>query len=273
LRRRLAIVVLLAWIAVPARAVAAPPVVTPIARADMATVGASAAELGDPATGEPTALGRAIAQAKKAPTSALQLALILAIASLAPALVLTCTCFARFAIVFSFLRTGLATQGAPPSQVLVGVSLFMTFFVMAPVAAQIHERAVVPYMDGTINERQALELGAPPLRAFMLKRTRQEDLALFYQVSSAPRPRNMDDVPLRIAIPAFVLSELGTAFRMGLVVLLPFLIIDMVVATILMSLGMIMLPPVMVALPIKLLVFVAVDGWHLVVASLLRGVM
>lgn len=205
--------------------------------------------------------------------TAIQLAVILAIASLAPAIVLTCTCFARFAIVFSFLRNGLATQAAPPSQVLVGLALFMTLFVMAPVIAQVNDKAVQPYLAGDIGEKQAFEAAAPPVRRFLLERTRAADLRLFYEVSSAPRPANADDVPMRIAIPAFVVSELRTAFEIGLVLLLPFLVIDLITATVLTSLGMIMLPPVIVSLPIKLLVFVAVDGWHLVVESLLRGVM
>lgn len=206
------------------------------------------------------------------PGSAMKLAIVLTIATLAPALILTCTCFARFAIVFSFVRTGLATQGAPPSQVLVGLALFMTLFVMAPTFDQIQATALGPYLEGQIDEKQAIDAATPPLRSFMLERTRPEDLALFYRVSSTPRPATAADVPLRIAIPAFVLSELTTAFRMGLVVLLPFLLLDLVVATILSALGMVMLPPVIVSLPIKLLIFVAADGWYLVVSSLMRGV-
>jgi flagellar biosynthetic protein FliP len=206
------------------------------------------------------------------PSSALQLALVLGLASLLPAIILTCTCFARFLVVFSFLKTGLGTPGAPPNQVLVGLALFMTLFVMGPVAAAVHERALSPYFAGQLDERGALEAGTPPLRDFLLRRTREKDLALFYDLSRAPRPSSPDEVPLRIAVPAFTLSELRTSFEMGLVVLLPFLVIDLVVATVLSSLGMVMLPPAVVALPVKLLVFVAVDGWHLIVRSLLRGV-
>lgn len=206
------------------------------------------------------------------PSSAMQLVVMLTVASLAPAIILTSTCFARFAIVFSFVRNGLATQGAPPSQVLVGMALFMTLFVMAPVGNQMYEEAVKPYLDGQISEKEAIDKGTPPLRRFLLERTEERDLELFYEVSSEPRPQTADDVPLRIAIPAFVLSELQTAFKMGLVVLLPFLVIDLIVASVLSALGMVMLPPPIVSLPIKLLVFVAVDGWHLVVKSLLQGV-
>jgi len=205
------------------------------------------------------------------PSSALHLALVLALASLAPAIVLTCTCFARFAVVFSFLKMGLGTQGAPPSQVLVGLSLFMTLFVMAPVATEVQTRALKPYFANQLDESAALEAATPPVRGWLLAHTREEDLALFYEVSGAARPQTPDEVPLRIAIPAFVVSELHTAFLMGLMVLLPFLVIDLVVATVLSALGMVMLPPASIAIPIKLLVFVAVDGWHLMVASLLRG--
>lgn len=206
------------------------------------------------------------------PSSAVQLVVMLTLASLAPAIILTSTCFARFAIVFSFVRNGLATQGAPPSQVLVGMALFMTLFVMAPTGEAIYEAAGKPYLDGEISESVAIERGAPHLRKFLLTRTSERDLSLFYEVSSHKRPSTAHDVPLRIAVPAFVLSELQTAFKMGLVILLPFLVIDLIVASVLSALGMVMLPPPIVSLPIKLLVFVSVDGWHLVVSSLLRGV-
>ncbi len=213
-----------------------------------------------------------IEKAGSGPSSAIQLVVMLTVASLAPAIILTSTCFARFAIVFSFVRNGLATQGAPPSQVLVGMALFMTLFVMAPTGKLIYDAGLEPYLNGEISEAEAIERGTPPLREFLLKRTNERDLELFYEVSSQERPTTADDVPLRIAVPAFVLSELQTAFKMGLVILLPFLVIDLIVASVLSALGMVMLPPPIVSLPIKLLVFVAVDGWHLVVKSLLLGV-
>ena len=206
------------------------------------------------------------------PTSAVQLVVVLALASLAPAIVLSCTCFTRFLVVFAFLKSGLGSQGAPPSQVLVGLALFMTMFAMAPVATRIQREAAQPYFAGKLDEAGAIQAATPALAGFLLPRTRQEDLALFYEAARAPRPVTAADVPLRIAVPAFVVSELRTAFQMGLVILLPFLVIDLVVAAVLSSLGMVMLPPAMVSLPVKLLVFVAVDGWHLVVSSLLRGV-
>jgi len=208
-----------------------------------------------------------------APTaSAVQLAVMLTLISLAPALILSCTTFTRFVVVFSFLRTGLGTAGAPPSQVLVGLSLFMTAFVMGPVAIEVQEKAVAPYLAGTIDEKAALELGTPPLRRFLLTQTREQDLGLFYEISRLDAPESPEDIPLRIAVPAFMLSELRRAFEMGFIVLLPFLVVDLIVATVLSSLGMVMLPPAVVSLPIKVLVFVAADGWNLLVGSLLRGV-
>jgi flagellar biosynthetic protein FliP len=205
------------------------------------------------------------------PTSAIGLAAMLTLASLIPALVLSCTCFVRFVVVLGFVRTGLGTQGAPPNQVLVGLALFMTIFLSAPVAAEMYERGGKPLIEGTMDTKTALEAAAPPLRTFLLARTSDEDLRLFYDVSHEARPATADDVPLRIAVPAFIVSELRTAFKIGLAVLLPFLVIDLVAASVLTALGMVMVPPQAISLPLKLLVFVAIDGWHLVVESLLRG--
>ena len=208
----------------------------------------------------------------EASPSMIQLVVVFGLMSLLPALVLTTTCFTRFVVVFSFLKTGLGTQGAPPNQVLVGLALFMTAFVMAPVASELYEDAGGPYMNGEIDEGEAYSRAEPVARKWLLPRTRPEDLALFYEYTDDPRPETADDVPLRIAVPALVLSELRTAFQMGLLVLLPFLVIDLVVATVLSSLGMVMLPPTLVSLPVKLLVFVMADGWNILVMSLLRGV-
>jgi flagellar biosynthetic protein FliP len=182
-------------------------------------------------------------------------------------------CFVRFIVVFGFVRTGLGTPSVPPNQVLVGLALFMAVFVSAPVGMQIYDTAGRAYLDGKIDEKQAFEQATPPLRTFLLHHTTETDLALFYEVSNAPRPSTIDEVPLRIAVPAFILSELRIAFKIGLTILLPFLVIDLVAATVLTSLGMVMVPPSVVALPLKLLVFVMIDGWHLVVQSLLRGAM
>jgi flagellar biosynthetic protein FliP len=177
----------------------------------------------------------------------------------------------RFIVVLGFVRTGIGTPAAPPNQVLVGLALFMSVFVSAPVATQIYDRAGRGYLAGQLDEGQALDAATPPLRSFLLHHTTESDLALFYEVASAPRPATIEEVPLKIAIPAFLLSELRLAFKIGLTILLPFLVIDLVAATILTSLGMVMVPPQVIALPIKLLVFVMIDGWRLVVESLLRG--
>jgi len=225
--------------------------------------------LAEPTTTVPAAAGAV----PSSPGSALTMVGILTLATLIPAAVLACTCFVRFVVVLGFVRTGLATQAAPPNQVLVGLALFMTVFVSAPVATEMYEKGGKPYMDGTMTEAQALEAATPPLRNFLLERTRPDDLALFYEVSHAERPNVAADVPLRIAVPAFIISELRTAFEIGLAVLLPFLVIDLAVASILTALGMVMVPPQVVALPVKLLVFLAIDGWYLVVKSLLAGAM
>jgi len=198
---------------------------------------------------------------------------LLTVVTLLPAIVLSCTCFVRFVVVLGFVRTGIGTPSAPPNQVLVGLALFMAVFTSAPVAIEIYETAGKPYMAGTLTESQAFDAATPALRNFLLRHATEADLELFYEVSNAPRPQTSDDVPLRIAIPAFILSELRTAFEIGLTILLPFLVIDLIAAAVLTSLGMVMVPPQVVALPVKLLVFVMIDGWHLVVQSLLRGAM
>lgn len=207
------------------------------------------------------------------PLGAVGMVLLLTLVTLLPALILSCTSFVRFIVVFGFVRTGLGTPSAPPNQVLVGLALFMTVFVSAPVAMQMYDQGGRDYFAGKLDEQQAIAAATPPLRHFLLHRTAEQDLTLFYEVAGGPRPATADDVPLRIAIPAFILSELRTAFKIGLTILLPFLVIDLVAATVLTALGMVMVPPQVVALPVKLLVFVLIDGWHLVVESLLRGAM
>ena len=191
--------------------------------------------------------------------------------TLLPAIVLSCTCFVRFVVVLGFVRTGLGTPSAPPNQILVGLALFLAAVVAAPVASEVYDRAGRAYLAGQLDERAALEAATPPIRAFLLAHTTPRDLALFYEATSTPRPATVAEVPLRIAIPAFVIAELRLAFQIGLTMLLPFLVIDLVAATVLTALGMVMVPPQVIALPIKLLVFVMIDGWHLVVQSLLRG--
>ena len=214
-----------------------------------------------------------VAAASHGSLGAVGMVVVLTLVTLLPAIVLSCTCFVRFIVVLGFVRTGIGTPSAPPNQVLVGLALFMSVFVSAPVASEIYDRAGRPYFANQMDEQQALEAATPPLRAFLLHHTTEADLSLFYEVTNAPRPSTIDEVPLKIAIPAFLLAELRLAFKIGLTILLPFLVIDLVAATILTSLGMVMVPPQVVALPIKLLVFVMIDGWHLVVQSLLRGAM
>lgn len=201
----------------------------------------------------------------------LQLLLIIALLTLAPAFVILTTAFTRIVIVLSFTRNAMATQQIPPNQVLIGLALFLTFFIMQPTLLEINETAVQPYIEGEIDQETALELGAEPLRDFMYYHTRENDLALFVDISGMEQPETQDDVPLHVLVPAFVISELKTAFQMGFMLYVPFLIIDMVVASTLMSMGMFMLPPVIVSMPFKLLLFILVDGWHLVVRSLLES--
>ncbi len=201
----------------------------------------------------------------------LKILALLTILSLLPAIVLTMTSFTRVIIVLGFVRHGVGTQQSPPTQVLVGIALFITAFTMAPVANSIARDAWGPYSNGQITGEQALERATTPLRSFMLRQTRETDLALFYDAARQPLPSTEEEVPLRIAAPAFVVSELTTAFQMGVLVLLPFLVIDLVVSSLLMSMGMMMVPPSTLSLPIKLMLFVIADGWHLLVGSLLRS--
>lgn len=204
-------------------------------------------------------------------STALQILLLLTVLTVAPALVLMVTSFTRIVVVLSFVRQALSTQQMPPNQVLVGLALLMTFFVMAPTWNTIHEQAVRPYLDGQVSATDALKTGTGPLRDFMLKQTREKDLELFAGMSGRERPATVADLPLTTVVPAFMISELRTAFQMGFVIYLPFLIVDMVIASVLMSMGMLMLPPAMISLPFKILLFVLVDGWHLVVSSLVAS--
>lgn len=204
-------------------------------------------------------------------TTSLKILLVLTMLSLLPALVLTTTSFVRTVVVLSFLRQGVGSPQTPPTQVIVGLALFLTAFIMAPVFDRIHVEALTPYAAGTLTDLEAFERAAKPLKEFMLQQTRQEDLLLFYSATDTPLPETPEDVSLRMAVPAFVISELTTAFQMGVIVLLPFLVVDLAVASLLMSMGMMMVPPTTMSLPIKLLLFVLVDGWNLVAGSVLRS--
>lgn len=201
----------------------------------------------------------------------IEILLIFTVLSMAPAILLMTTCFTRLIIVFSFLKKALGTQTTPPNQVLVGLSLFLTVFIMTPVLTQMNETAIKPYLAEEITAEQALQEATVPLRKFMFKQTREKDLALFLSLAKLEKPENKDEVPTFLLIPAFMISELKTAFQIGFVLFLPFLVIDMVVASVLLSMGMMMLPPIMISLPFKVLLFVLVDGWYLIVGSLVKS--
>jgi flagellar biosynthetic protein FliP len=201
----------------------------------------------------------------------LQVIALLTVLSLAPAIMILMTSFTRIVIVFHFLRQAMGATQSPPNQVIVGLALFMTFFIMAPVWQQIYQNALSPYMDEEISITTALEEAQKPVKKFMLANTREKDLALFVGASGQERPQSREDITLLTLIPAFVISELKTAFIIGFVLYVPFLVIDMVVASVLLSMGMMMLPPVMISLPFKLMLFVLVDGWNLVAGSLMQS--
>lgn len=204
-------------------------------------------------------------------STALQIVILLTVLTLAPAILIMMTSFTRLAVSLSLLRNALGTQQMPPTQIIVGLSLFLTFFIMSPVFSQINDTALQPYMNGKMSQVKALEEAAKPLKKFMLKQTREKDLALFYSISKTPRPKTQEEVNIWVLIPAFVISELKTSFQIGFMLYVPFLVIDMVVASVLLSMGMMMLPPVMVSMPFKLMLFVLVDGWYLIVGSLVKS--
>ena len=201
----------------------------------------------------------------------LQIVFALTVLSLAPAILVLMTSFTRLAVVLSFLRHALGTQQTPSNQIIAGLALFLTFFIMMPVWQRINDNALRPYMNEEISRDAALAKAARPIRQFMLKQTREKDLALFVKLAAMKKPGRPDDIPMPVLIPAFAISELKTAFIIGFVLYVPFLIIDMVVASVLLSMGMMMLPPVLISLPFKLMLFVLVDGWHLVVGSLVKS--
>jgi flagellar biosynthesis protein FliP len=204
-------------------------------------------------------------------TNSVQLLLLVGGITLVPALLFTVTGFTRILVVLGFIRQGLGTQAAPPNQVLVGIALFLTIFVMAPTFNQIKKDAIVPLQKGKITQTQAFERGQEPLREFMFRQTRTTDLALFVKLGKVKNVKTRKDVPTYVLIPAFMISELKTAFQIGFLIFLPFLVIDLVVSSTLMSMGMVMLPPVFISLPFKILLFVLVDGWNLVTRSLVES--
>jgi flagellar biosynthesis protein FliP len=202
---------------------------------------------------------------------AIQVFLIISFLSFLPAMLVMFTSFTRIVVILSFLRQAIGAQTIPPNPVIIGLSIFLTFFVMSPTIDVITKNAIGPYMDKKISIQEAITVATPPLKTFMLKQTRQKDIALFLNIAKTPVPATPMDLPMRIVVPAFAISELKTAFEIGFLLFLPFLIIDVVVSSVLLSMGMMMLPPVLVSLPFKLLLFVLVDGWNLVVGSIVRS--
>lgn len=201
----------------------------------------------------------------------LQLIGMLTILTLAPSILIMTTSFVRIVVVIGFLRNALSTQNVPPNQVVLGLSLFLTFYIMSPYWSDINDNALQPYLAGAITQEEAIDNTVGPMREFMFKQTREADLALFVNLSDAPRPETQDDVSTFTLIPAFVISELKTGFQIGFMIYIPFIVIDMIVASTLMSMGMMMLPPVMISLPFKILLFVMVDGWRLLIQSLIAS--
>lgn len=203
-------------------------------------------------------------------TSAMKIIGLLTLLTFAPAMILTMTCFTRIAIVLGMTRTALGTVQMPPNMVLTGLALFLTIAVMNPVFGKMYQDGLKPYMEGTMAEEQAIEKAAAPLKQFLVRHSREKDLALFLEITKSEIPESPDDVPFHVAVPAFVMSELNTAFQIGFLIALPFLVLDMVVSSVLTSLSMITLPPVVISLPLKLMLFVIVDGWHLIIGSLVQ---
>lgn len=204
-------------------------------------------------------------------STSVKLVLLLTVLSLAPSILILMTSFTRIVIVLSFTRTALATQQMPPNQVIVGLALFLTFFIMAPTFSEVNDTALQPLFDEEIGLEEAYDRAAIPFKAFMAEHTRQKDLELFLNYNKAETPASVEDIPLTMLVPAYALSEIKTAFQMGFMIFIPFLVIDMVVASVLMSMGMMMLPPVMISLPFKILLFILVDGWYLIMKSLLQS--
>jgi flagellar biosynthesis protein FliP len=201
-------------------------------------------------------------------STGIQLLVILTVLTLAPTIIIMATSFTRIVVVLALLRNAIGTPSIPPSQVMTGLALLLTFFIMAPVYNKINDNAMQPYLDGKIDQEKALSLAQQPLRDFMFSQTREKDISLFMELNKQPKPKSLDDIPTIILLPAFVINELRIAFMMGFVIYVPFLVIDIVISSLLLAMGMMMLPPTVVSLPFKLLLFVMVDGWYLITRSL-----
>ncbi len=202
--------------------------------------------------------------------AAMKLALLLTVMSFVPAMMLTMTCFTRIAVVLGMTRTALGTQSLPPNMVITGLAMFLTFAIMQPVFEDMYKEGFGPFLEGTMDEREAIEKGFMPLKRFLVAHARDKDLALFLEITRTEAPETIEGIPMTVAVPAFVMSELNMAFQIGFLIALPFLVLDMVVSSVLTSMSMITLPPVVISLPLKLMLFVLVDGWHLIIASLVK---
>ena len=216
-------------------------------------------------------LDRTSANGQVQMTMPVQIMVLLTLLTFLPAIIISLSSFTRIIIVFHFLRQALGTQEAPSNQILIGLALFLSFFIMNPTLTSMYNSAYEPWSKGEIDQSQAVERGAAPLKTFMLKSTREKDLQLFMEMAGGPKPKGPEDLPMRAVMPAFMISEIKTAFQIGFVLFLPFLVIDMVVSSVLLSMGMMQLPPVMVSLPFKVLLFIMVDGWNLVISSLVKS--
>lgn len=216
-------------------------------------------------------LGVRPAQGPSEVATTLQVLALVTVLSLAPAIIMMTTSFIRISIVFMFIGRALSTQQIPPNQVIMGLAIFLTLFVMAPTLKQVNDDALAPYFQKKIDVRVMYERGIAPVREFMFRQTRDRDIGLFIRLAAVERPRSRDDVPTYVLIPAFIISELKTAFQIGILIFIPFIVIDLITASVLMSMGMIMLPPIMISLPLKLMLFVLVDGWNLITLSVVRS--
>ena len=233
--------------------------------------GAAAAAAGTPVPLPQVSVGFAPAQTPEDVSLGLQIVFLLTILSLAPSIIMMMTSFTRVYIVLNFLQRALATQQLPPQQILVGLSLFLTFFIMAPTFSKINQEGVQPYLAKQADQKTAIAVTVKHMRTFMFRQTYEKDIALFTRLGNLPRPANREQVPTYALVPAFMISELKTAFTMGVLLFIPFMVIDMVVSSVLMSMGMIMLPPVMISLPFKILLFIMVDGWNLLVGQIVAS--
>ena len=232
-------------------------------------LGAHALQAQGPIPGVNITVGRSSSPQDVA--TSLQILILLTVLTLAPAILIMTTSFTRIIIILAFVRQALGTQQTPPNQILIGMALFLTFFIMEPVWSDVYENAFQPFMENRLTQSQALERSAKPLKGFMQQFVREKDLALFVRIAKIPRPRTIDDVPFHVVVPAFIISELKSAFQIGFLLYVPFLVVDLVVASVLMSMGMMMLPPIMISLPLKLMLFVLVDGWNLIVGSMVES--